>query len=138
LKEVRLTGVEDLSGLEEHVRFVYNYLNDNRVMRMGGNLIGAAKTLHHLLPELLMPVDKGNIIALLQQLENEVFRPSDDLEFMDYWKCIKVSHYIARQKGLPPRPTEEHIKKYPMDTSTPKMIDNALMGSSKLWRKRKP
>jgi len=49
---------------------------------------------------------------------------------------VKISRHIAEKRGIvdpskwEPRDPKFSIKKRPMDTSTPKMIDNAIIGLS--------
>jgi len=146
LKGTKLISIDDLElkKLMERVRAAYEYLaKENRVMKSGKAIVGVSKTLHHLLPDLLVPVDKTRIINFLHNLKEEDYRPSNGPKnydsFENYWKCIKVSHYIARsfaEGGIrepsewTTRTSDFQIKNRLMDTSIPKMIDNALLGLS--------
>lgn len=136
LKDKTLVGLGNISEIERQIRLAYNWLSgQKRVMKTGKTLVGVAKTLHHLLPDLLIPVDRRYVIGLLNRLKEEAFRPTQQGDsFEDYWKCISVSHFLCRQKGLSSiSPTQE----YPMNTSVPKLIDNSLIGMSFIYRKKR-
>ena len=134
LKGRTLTGLDDISIVKEQVEHAYNWLsNETHIFRNSQAMVGVAKTLHHLLPDLLMPVDHKYITRLLNRLKEDEFRPSQqDGSFKDYWKCVRVSHDLAKKKGLSDvSPTQ----KYPMNTSIPKLIDNSLIGMSVIFGK---
>jgi len=141
LGKYRLNDLEasKLEELKSSIEGIYTYLADRRIMRTDKAIVGVSKTLHHLFPHLLVPVDKKHIINLLANLKEEEYRTSSNQydTFENYWKCIKVSHYLAKalsKRGIvevsdwkPDKPNFQ-IKNRPMDTSIPKMIDNALIG----------
>jgi len=136
LKDTPLSGLGDISEIEQQVRLAYDWLRgQERVMKTGKTLVGVAKTLHHMLPDLLIPVDRKYIIGLLNYLNKKEFRPSKYGDsFENYWKCISISHYLCQQNGLSNiDPTEE----YPMNTSIPKLIDNSLIGIFFIHQKKR-
>ncbi len=58
LKGIALAGLETISTVEERVHRAYQWLEENnRILKTDKALVGVAKTLQHLLPELLMPID---------------------------------------------------------------------------------
>jgi len=125
LKNLHINELHDINVIEETLHEVFDYLaNDNRIMKTNSSLIGVAKTLHHFLPYLLMPVDRKYIINLLHQIDDIDLRPALQWEnFITYWRCIKVSHRLADL-------AIEHIDERTMDTSITKVIDNSLIGMS--------
>lgn len=132
LKGSTLAKLNEISTIKDHVKQAYDWLNRKGcILRTNKAPVGAAKALHHLLPDLLMPVDKKYVISLLNRLEEKEFRPSKQGgSFRDYWKCICVSHLLCKEKGL------SHVgptRKYPMSTSIPKLIDNSLIGMSVIF-----
>lgn len=135
LKENKLAEVDysQLEGLKKHVKMIYDFLAEKRVMKSTRAIVGVSKVLHHLLPHLLMPVDTEHILKLLNKLKDNDYRPPSTNNFDTfeaYWRCIKVSWYICKEKKLSSASIE--TEEYPMNTSTPKIIDNALIGMSSL------
>jgi hypothetical protein len=140
LEKHKLNDTEDIEKLREPIKRLYDYLAEkNRVMRTNKAIVGVSKTIHHLLPHLLMPVDKQHTIDYLSNLEEYQIDKSSHDSFENYWECIKVSHQIAKrlvERGIrvpsewTPRDPNLQIEDRPMDTSIPKMIDNALIGLS--------
>lgn len=122
-----LAEVDDLEELRGSVEKAFEYLKtSNGLMKNTRALVGVSKTLHHLLPDLLIPVDRGYTIALLSHVYEDKFRPSQQGDsFGNYWKCIRFSHFVAREKGLSQVPADPTC---PMNTSVPKLIDNAIVG----------
>lgn len=152
LGKYRLNNLETAPKLEElkaSIQDVYLHLADHGIMKTGKAIVGVSKTLHHLFPHLLVPVDKEHIISLLANLKEEEYRtsnsPNNYDKFENYWKCIKVSYHIAEvlsKRGIveasdwkPDKP-DFQISTRPMDTSIPKMIDNALIGMSSLFSEK--
>lgn len=150
LKRATLVGIDKISDVKNDVQNMYIYLASNhRVMRTDRAITGVSKTLHHMLPHLLVPVDKEHIIFLLGNLEKEEYRPDPRQNkydsFENYWKCIRISHHIAKglaKRGIQepsewgPRDSTFQIQKRLMDTSIPKMIDNALIGLSEVYQRK--
>jgi hypothetical protein len=142
LEKHKLNDTEDIEKLQEPIKRIYDYLVEkNRVMKTNKAIVGVSKTIHHLLPHLLMPVDKQHTIDYLSNLEEYQIAKSNFKydSFENYWECIKVSHQIAKRlverdirvpSEWTPRDPNLQIEDRPMDTSIPKMIDNALIGLS--------
>ena len=137
LRACRIEEVANIDSLRYKVLTAYQWLSEeqavgNRVMRTSRGLVSAAKVLHHLLPDLLMPVDNTYTIPLLARLEESDLRPAKNRQdFEDYWKCIRVSHCLVRSA---PRLRAEPSPDRPMDTSIPKIVDNAIVGMSVVFR----
>jgi len=134
-----LQEIGDLADVHAEVGRAYQWLasfeprfGGNRIMRTSRAVVAASKVLHHLLPDLLMPVDGTYTAPLLSHLGDGRFAPAKNGQTFDtYWKCIKVSHHLARHAPLPGEvaPTPE----YPMNTSVAKLVDNAIIGMSVLF-----
>lgn len=143
---LKLTSLNQsrLGEIKEEVKHAYEYLAQKRVVKSKRAIVAVSKVLHHLVPDLLMPVDGEHILKFLNKLEDkdensQPLRPSSSYNydtFDAYWSCVKISRHIAEKRGIvdpskwEPRDPKFSIKKRPMDTSTPKMIDNAIIGLS--------
>ncbi|MEO0279237.1 MAG: hypothetical protein ABIM21_08245, partial [candidate division WOR-3 bacterium] len=145
LGKYTLSKLGDVSEIEDPLKEIYESLGD--IMETRCTIVGISKTLHHIFPDLLMPVDGSHVLRLLANLKEEEYRTSDDNTFENYWKCIKVSWGIAKalreKRGIltpsdwKPENPDFRIAERSMDTSIPKMIDNALIGMSSLLPKER-
>jgi hypothetical protein len=113
LKKEQCTTV--MAGLEDVFRSI-------KVMASKSKIVGVSKTLHFLLPRLVMPIDGKYTLKLLYGYR--VYKPdlSDELElfreiFLGFWG-------LATQLGLS-RPDEQAEG---WNTTVPKIIDNAIIG----------
>lgn len=127
LKDSRLVDIDDIENIRESVKNLFDYLaSDHRITKSDKALVGVSKTLHHLLPDLLLPVDREYTTSLLSHLHEDRFRPTKQGDsFRDYWNCVRFSHFVARDRHLR---SIEPSSDYPMNTSVPKLIDNAIVG----------
>lgn len=98
-------------------------------------IITVSKTLHHLLPDLIPPIDRKYTFKFfglyyiskyqipLSITSNKISKYKRDKETEQFTKVLAAFHDIARQREL----TEKDLKRE-WDTSIPKLIDNAIVG----------
>lgn len=141
LERCRAVGLAHLTDqhrplLEE----VFKALADpgrSKIMASRPFVVGSSKLLHHLVPDLIPPIDNEYTYdGMLAYLEDE-HRVTEPLEsFEAVWRILTFFRKLVQ--GV----TVEHIQArwltneqaYPMNTSVPKVIDNALISYSwRLW-----
>ena len=133
IKDFRLEKLssKNVDFINEKMIKIYSLFGEQAKVTLAGNhLITTSKTLHHLHPDLLPPIDREYTLRLLSKLYNETYRPSrhsNDFH-RSWWKVFLSFHYVAKKKKDFSSYTEE------MDTSIPKIIDNAIIGYSSLDR----
>jgi hypothetical protein len=99
-----------------------------RVMESDSNLVGNSKVIHHLLPDLVPSIDRQYTVQFFygRNLTSK-YTPTYDKEeepplFIEIMNCF---YTICRRLNL----TEsDYDKTKPMNTSIPKVIDNAIIG----------
>ena len=109
----------------------------SKIMASGAFVVGSSKLLHHLMPDLIPPIDNEYTYdGLLAYLDDEN-RVTEPLESFD-----AVWHILACFRKVVQGVTAGHIRTrwlaneevHPMNTSIPKAIDNALISYSwRLW-----
>lgn len=100
---------------------------DLRVMHSGSNLVGNSKVIHHLLPDLVPPIDRQYTIRFfygdLTSKNTPMYRNEEEtdlfLEIVDYFRII-----CKRLKLT----INDYDKTKSFNTSIPKVIDNAIIG----------
>ena len=131
IKDFRLEKLlgKNLDFIKEKVTKIYSLFGEQAKVTLAENhLITTSKTLHHLHPDLLPPIDREYTLRLLGKLYDETYRPSrHSIDFhRSWWKVFLSFHYVAQNKKDFSSYTEE------MDTSIPKIIDNVIIGYSSL------
>lgn len=100
-------------------------LENLRVGRQRAKLVANTKALHHLLPDLVPPVDRKYTLKFFFDDSNIVQRYSAQYLFEEMWPAF---HKIAQE-------AKHIIQNYlgqGMHTSIPKTIDNAIVGYIKI------
>jgi len=120
-----------LAALTEENREVFGVLErlfkNLRVMQSGSNLVGNSKVIHHLLPDLVPPIDRqytirffyGNLTSkytppFLKGEETDLF-----LDIVEYFRIICKRLNLMEN---------DYDKTKSFNTSIPKVIDNAIIG----------
>ena len=132
LEECRSIHLENLIHAKQPlVEQLFEAMDDSeqaRVMVSGPSVVGGSKILHHLLPDLIPPMDRTYTEGTLGWLQdgNRLERTLDDSDGV--WHALMFFRKVILEVGA------EHIRKrwlnntkYPMNTSIPKVIDNALI-----------
>lgn len=103
-----------------------------RIMASGSTFVGGTKLLHHLLPDLVPPMDRTYTLDFMANLDatdslsarfaidrNEAAKPGVE----SFVRGMSMVSYIARQVPN----LELRVGKLSADTSVPKIIDNAIV-----------
>lgn len=93
-----------------------------RVMESRRKIVGVSKTLHFLLPDLVMPID--STYTLPGFYGYNVYSRSAVAEFNYYKEVHLRSHRALKQLAI----TDADIDGQGWNTTAPKLIDNALIG----------
>lgn len=92
-----------------------------RVMETSINLVGTSKTLHHMLPDLIPPIDREYTLKFVYNVK-DVSTANETKKFLE---IFDIFHTICTRLNL----TNEDLKiERKWDTSVPKLIDNAIIG----------
>lgn len=99
-----------------------------KVMASGPSVVGGSKLLHHLLPDLIPPMDRQYTEYSLNWFDDGNRLEGTLDSFDGIWHVLVFFRKVALEVGI------DHIHKrwldslkYPMNTSIPKVIDNALI-----------
>ncbi|TFG11203.1 MAG: hypothetical protein EU535_07520 [Promethearchaeota archaeon] len=114
----------DEKSLKEIKKDILELFNNLIIMRSDSKIVGLSKTLHHFLPELILPIDRKYTINFFYK-DNLKGYPNinkNDEENM-FISIFEQSYYICKELNL----TKADLKNK-WDTSIPKLIDNAIIG----------
>ena len=92
-----------------------------KVMKTEARLVGVSKALHHLLPDLVMPIDRKHTLKFFYGCTNY----NKEKEKQIFLQIFDASHKICEKLNLNERDLNP---KRDWDTSIPKLIDNAIIG----------
>lgn len=107
---------EDKERIKSKLAILYENL---KVMESKAKLVGVSKVLHHLLPDLVPPVDRTHTLKFFYDRSN--YREKEGKEI--FLKIFDAFYDICKKLNL----TEKDLKRR-WDTSIPKLIDNAIIG----------
>ena len=109
--------LETLSaGAFGEAKMICSEIYDNmHLMISGGRLVSNSKTMHFLLPDLIMPMDRQNTLNFFFGYTNE--------SKSNFMKVLTCSYEIAKRIDLSPFLDSE------WNQSIPKIIDNAIISS---------
>jgi len=93
-----------------------------KVMQTQARIVGASKTLHFLLPNLVMPIDRENILSFLYLGSKYSVNP--EREFRYFTEIFEEYRQLCHKLGL----SITDVDRLGWNSSIPKMIDNALIG----------
>ncbi len=101
-----------------------------KVMASGTSLVGNSKVMHHMMPEIVPPIDREYTLRYLHR--NTSIRNDMDLE----WQTMKavISDFFipiacAPEFDAKARKWMARPDRYPWDTSVLKVVDNLVIGS---------
>lgn len=122
LNKYKLETIQSIKDIEDLLLKVFNNLI---VMEKGSKIVGTSKALHHLLPDLVPPIDRRNTINFFYEdpLKKQVSIPKD--EDKCFLEILGEYLEITRKLNLTFR---GYLHKNIFDTSVPKIIDNAIIG----------
>jgi len=127
LYEYKLHKINSLTsgdGLEvlKKVKFVFKNLN---VMKTKRQIVGVSKTLHFLLPDLILPIDGKYSMNFFYGYNK--YSDNINAEYETLNDILIRSHQIVKNLNL----SESDVDDEKWKTSIPKLIDNAIIGFSK-------
>jgi len=114
----KLTNAE-LLRIKELLLEVYSSLD---IMKSKAKIVGISKTLAHLIPDLIPPMDRENINYFFYGNKN--FPTDIEREKKRFWEIFKKFYSIRNEINISKK--DYFFKEF--NTSIPKMIDNAIWG----------
>jgi len=126
LKKSRLEALTD-ENKEDVFPMLKTLFKNLVVMQSGSNLVGNSKVIHHLLPDLVPPIDRqytirffyGDLTSKYAPLFHKEEETDLFLEIVDYFRIICKRLNLTEN---------DYDKTKPFNTSIPKVIDNAMIG----------
>jgi len=114
-----LDGVTLAFANATHLEAVWRLINGIDIVDNEARLVALTKTLHHLLPDLVMPIDRAY---------TGVFFAWHVPEFQTRQREIFDSAWVGAQQVAKQIPLNEYVESAPWNTSATKVIDNAIVG----------
>jgi len=110
---------EDIQIVEQQIKVLFCGLN---IMATKRRIIGVSKTLHFLLPDLVLPIDGSNTMLAFYGYNR--YDSSQEKEFETFRKIFEKSYDIVKKLNL----TESDVSGCGWSCSIPKLIDDAIIG----------
>ena len=126
LEEIESAVINDVGDVGAVTDKIWTAVSDARLSASGTQIVAGTKALHHLLPDLIPPIDRTYTIRFFH--ENTVMRRGDEKTFKEVFPALVG---IASNAW-------DHLSvndRSPMNTSRSKIIDNAIIGY--VWAKLK-
>lgn len=119
LEELEPVVITDVDDVDAVVDKLWRAVSSARLSASGTQIVTGTKALHHLLPDLVPPIDRTYTIRFFH--ENTTMSRGDEDAFREVYPALVE---IAARAG-------DHLKvndRSPMNTSRTKIIDNAIVG----------
>jgi hypothetical protein len=117
--QLNAISVKELSNLKDTLFLLFR---DLKIMRSSRRIVGVSKTMHFLLPDLIMPIDgKYTMKALFGYNKLSTTAAA---EFDDMFYILRKFHNLAYKFKL----SFNECSQTGWNTSVPKLIDNAIIG----------
>ena len=126
LEELETLIITDLDEVDAVADRIWNAVSSARLSASGTQIVAGTKALHHLLPELIPPIDRTYTIRFFH--ENTLMPRGDEDAFREVYPALAE---IASRAS-------DHLRvnnRSPMNTSRTKILDNAIIGY--VWAKLK-
>jgi hypothetical protein len=126
LEELEPFVITDLDDVDGVVDKTWRAISGARLSGSATQVVAGTKALHHLLPDLIPPVDREYTIRFFH--ENKMMNMGDEAAFKEVYPALVE---IAGRAG-------DNLKvnnRSPMNTSPTKILDNAIIGY--VWSKLK-
>lgn len=117
------------SDFEKIIELIENVFCTLHVMDSKRKIVGVSKALHFLLPDLVMPIDSK--YTLPGFYGDNVYHNNPLVEFAVYKDILLKSYQIFKELEI----NENDVDGEKWNTSAPKLIDNALIGTYKYIEK---
>lgn len=126
--EYQLAHLADSSKLKAE-KLLKELFYNLSVMESQRRIVGVSKTLHFLLPDLVMPMDSKFTMTYFYGYNKNAAKPED--EFEDFKHIFDRTVKITKKLNL----SNEHVKGGRWNTSVPKLIDNSIIGFDRYFAK---
>jgi hypothetical protein len=126
LEELEPLVIFDLDDSDAVASTIWRAVSEARLSATATQVVAGTKTLHHLLPDLIPPVDREYTIRFFH--EHKLMNMGDEAAFKEVYPALVD---IASRAG-------DNLKvndRSPMNTSPTKILDNAIIGY--VWSKLK-
>jgi hypothetical protein len=126
LEELDSLVITDLEGVDAIADKIWRIVSSARLSASRTQIVAGSKALHHLLPDLVPPIDRTYTIRFFH--EKTLMPRGDEDAFREVYPALVE---IASR-------ADDHLKvnnRSPMNTSRTKIIDNAIIGY--VWGKLK-
>jgi hypothetical protein len=126
LEELEPFVITDLDDVDGVVDKTWRAISGARLSGSATQVVAGTKALHHLLPDLIPPVDREYTIRFFH--ENKMMNMGDEAAFKEVYPALAEIASRAR----------DNLKvndRSPMNTSPTKILDNAIIGY--VWSKLK-
>lgn len=121
LKELSAYKMNEVDeGEIQKIKGELSILFDSLAVMEGKKLVGVSKALHHLLPDLVPPIDGRYTLNFFYGSTNYTEKNQKDKFFAIFEKFCSISRKV--------RLTDNDLTQRDWDTSIPKLIDNAIIG----------
>lgn len=114
-------AIEALDDAEAMADALWDVIADARLSATGTQIVAGTKALHHFLPSLVPPIDREYTIRFFH--ENKIMSIGDERAFKEIYPALAE---IAASPNVTP-----HLRpngRSRMNTSTTKILDNAIIG----------
>ena len=124
LKEMYNYRLDSLSDKDLDIVLyeIEKLFNNLKVMKSKSKIVGVSKTLHFLLPNLIMPIDRRYTMNFFYG--HNAYNQDSSKEFKTFKEIFIAFYTVSKKLNL----TDEDIDNFNWNTSIPKLIDNALIG----------
>jgi hypothetical protein len=112
-------SINDLDVILDKIEVLFSSL---RVMKSKSKIVGVSKTLHFLLPNLIMPIDRK--FTLNSLYGNNAYSQDVKKEFKTFKEVFIKFCEISKRLKL----SDRDVNNFNWNVSIPKLIDNALIG----------
>jgi len=126
LEELETLSITDVDNVDAVAGKIWSAVSSARLSASGTQIVAGTKALHHLLPNLIPPVDRTYTIRFFH--ENTLMPRGDEDAFREVYPALAE---IASRVG----DCLSVNNRSPMNTSRTKIIDNAIIGY--VWAKLK-
>jgi hypothetical protein len=125
----KLDSIESLENEEgekiiRDLEFVFCHLE---IMKSERRIVGVSKTMHFLLPDLVMPIDSTYTMPCFYGTNK--YNEKAEKEFQTFLDIFTKTHRITKNLKL----TNDDVDGEKWNTSIPKLIDNAIIGFDKTF-----
>jgi len=122
-------SLKELESLKEPLLHLFKNL---KIMESNSRLVSFSKTMAHLIPDLIPPMDRRNINLFFYGDVN--FPYGIEAESLRFWEMFRYFFYICREANL----STKNISFEGFNSSIPKLIDNAIWGYFSTHRSKNP